>query len=748
MRKLLCLVLLLPVLVSCTGTPAVSPSENPSPTPSPAASPVPTTAPPPEPLVFTEENFPRIDGSTATIPLAQTVYSSFLGKTWEQAGEMVDFNGTSQAWSWLYNKHTDLILAYEPPEQAFKNYTSGEGALEYAPIGRDALVFLVNAQNRADNLTAGQIRDIYTDKTTNWGDVGGDNADIVAYQRNESSGSQALMEKVVMGSVELADAPQALYIEQMGDLVDAVASYQNTQSAIGYNVYYYVSQMDVNANIKLLSVDGVKPTNESIQSGEYPFVNDFYAAIHSSEPENSPARMLYNWLQGAEGQRLVESAGYVPVSPTGGGKDIPDYEQQELQARFYEDFTETLLPRGDYGPIYPFIGALQGAPYGPFNPNLLYGLCTQNGEIVVDAVFHEAEIIERNGQKMYMLRRHYSDEYEESGGGTGRDHTDTTFAALDGSWAATYKDTSYDIQKKGRTDLSAPDSDYISVYDGAGWGAIDYAGNVVYPLKERNPVIFTEGLAAVWEDEISYWYVDINGKRVLGPYKAPSNEVWETERSSWYPKLHFSHGMALYTENGLWGYIDAKGNTAIKPRFESADPFYGDYAYIGPFWGESHITGTDIIDRKGELTEMRTSSSMLLENGWFYGHDPETDAWVLEKDGEVIHLDSGTVEAGLPGDRFLCYREIIDKEGNVLLSGWNNVYEMLPSGRVIVYIYESGASDYFVINSDYTGFLPVQGDRISEFGDCFAVLDGEYGGLTDIQGNWIVRVSLLDYFED
>ncbi|MDR1692959.1 MAG: phosphate ABC transporter substrate-binding protein, partial [Oscillospiraceae bacterium] len=85
----------------------------------------------------------------------------------------------------------------------------------------------------------------------------------------------------------------------------------NGGGAIGYNVFYYVSRMKSDPNIKILSVDGVEPTNETIRSGEYPFVNDFYAAIRASEPQGSPARVLYDWLQGEEGQTLVEAAGYV-----------------------------------------------------------------------------------------------------------------------------------------------------------------------------------------------------------------------------------------------------------------------------------------------------------------------------------------------------------------------------------------------------------------------------------------------------
>lgn len=59
--------------------------------------------------------------------------------------------------------------------------------------------------------------------------------------------------------------------------------------------------------------DGIAPTNETIQSGEYPYVNDFYVVIRKSELKDSKARLLYEWLTSIDAQKLVAGAGYVPV---------------------------------------------------------------------------------------------------------------------------------------------------------------------------------------------------------------------------------------------------------------------------------------------------------------------------------------------------------------------------------------------------------------------------------------------------
>ena len=181
------------------------------------------------------------------------------------------------------------------------------------PIGLDALVFLTNKGNPVKSLSHKQIIGIYTGKITKWNQVGGEAVEIIPYQRISNSGSQALMKKLVMKKTKMMEAPAILQPSEMGDLVDAVASYDNTRNALGYSVYYYVRNMYQMPGIKLLAVDGVAPTNETITSGKYPYINPFYAVIREDEPKGSPAHQLFDWLTGEEGKRAIGEAGYVVV---------------------------------------------------------------------------------------------------------------------------------------------------------------------------------------------------------------------------------------------------------------------------------------------------------------------------------------------------------------------------------------------------------------------------------------------------
>ena len=101
-------------------------------------------------------------------------------------------------------------------------------------------------------------------------------------------------------------------IAEMGGIVDAVASYDNAAGAIGYSYYYYVTSMHYTDQIKLLEIDGVAPSDETIADGTYPLINPSYAIINAKTPEDSPVREILSWLVSEEGQETAREAGYVP----------------------------------------------------------------------------------------------------------------------------------------------------------------------------------------------------------------------------------------------------------------------------------------------------------------------------------------------------------------------------------------------------------------------------------------------------
>jgi len=214
------------------------------------------------------------------------------------------------------NGGCDIVLATDPMASIWDEYRTNVFEFDRAQIATDALIFVVNADNPIDNLTTEQIQKIYTGEITNWSQVGGDDVPIIPFQRNAESGSQAAMLSTAMKGLTMADPPSDYLIGDMAGLIEAVRNYDDSAGAIGYTVYYYANEMKMAEGLKILSVDGVQPDDTTIRAGAYPFLIPLWAVIAKDTPADSPTRVLYNWLQSAEGQTLVSTMGY--VSENGG----------------------------------------------------------------------------------------------------------------------------------------------------------------------------------------------------------------------------------------------------------------------------------------------------------------------------------------------------------------------------------------------------------------------------------------------
>lgn len=261
---------------------------------------------------FTKENYPKVDGSTATIPLSEGIAADILGLSKTQATEFIKHNSTHDAYVNLIEGKADIIFVTEPSASELKLAKDANIELEVVPIVKEGFVFLVNSKNQVKSLTTKQIQDIYQGKITNWKEVGGGYNEIVPFQRNSNSGSQTLMEQTVMKGITLMDSPKTV-ISSMDGLIDAIASYDNSEKALGYSVYYYAKQMYNKDTIKLISVDGVIPDNKNISSGKYPFTTGYYAVLKKSSPTDASSRKLLKWILGKDGQTLAEKSGYVPL---------------------------------------------------------------------------------------------------------------------------------------------------------------------------------------------------------------------------------------------------------------------------------------------------------------------------------------------------------------------------------------------------------------------------------------------------
>lgn len=269
-----------------------------------------------EPL-FTIENYPKVDASLATQPLTNAFIKNFINT--EVNVDELEYTNTHPGYVKLINGEVDLIVVTEPSEDELALARAKGVELEIIPVVREGFVFYVNEKNPIESLTLEQIQKIYTGEFTNWSNVGGNDQKIRAFQRNVNSGSQTGMLSLVMKDKKLMEPLTEDRIGSMIDIINIVSDYDNGINSIGYSYYYYATTMydDINKEvadrIKLLGVNGIKPTYETIQNGTYPIQTAYYIVINKNEPENSNTRKLVNAMLSERGQNVAKEAGYVPV---------------------------------------------------------------------------------------------------------------------------------------------------------------------------------------------------------------------------------------------------------------------------------------------------------------------------------------------------------------------------------------------------------------------------------------------------
>ena len=257
---------------------------------------------------------PKLDGATALYP----VYSAFFRAVYPESA-VQDFKKyltcttTSGAYGSLILGGTDIIFVAEASKRQAEAARESGVELVFTPIGREAFVFVVNSRNPVRGLTIDEIRSIYSGKTVSWHDFGVRvPGRITAFQREEGSGSQTAFEKMILPRSEMMPPLEETVQSLMEGLVTSVADYRNYPGAIGYSFRFYCTEMLSGKKIRLLDINGVSPTKENIANGTYPLTGQFYAVTRADADENVKA--FLEWMQGPEGQELVERTGYTPLN--------------------------------------------------------------------------------------------------------------------------------------------------------------------------------------------------------------------------------------------------------------------------------------------------------------------------------------------------------------------------------------------------------------------------------------------------
>jgi len=283
-------------------------------------------------------NYPITDCSTSASPLSTLIACELLGidSRWEYniaSGEWfleprlnsdnrrkfrqkVMSTTTHHSFINLIDGRADLIFVARRMSADEKAHADAAGvSLIETPIARDAFIFIVHPDNPIESLTIEQIQDIYTAKIRNWENVGGNNAQIKPYVRNANSGSQELMESLVMQGLDMSDYFEVYNefeytVRNMTGALRAV-SRDISANSICYTIHYYKEHIARSKNTKTIAINGIFPNAETIGNNTYPFVEPVYVVIRADLDKSSMAYKIYEWLQTEAGRRVISQSEYL-----------------------------------------------------------------------------------------------------------------------------------------------------------------------------------------------------------------------------------------------------------------------------------------------------------------------------------------------------------------------------------------------------------------------------------------------------
>jgi phosphate transport system substrate-binding protein len=242
----------------------------------------------------------RIAGSDTMLPLNRRLAQAFMR---EHAGVAVRVDGGSTGFGVraLLDESVDLCAASRPFRPAEVNAlyeTFGTMGLRFL-IARDALTILVHPDNPVRSLTMDDLAAVFSGRIASWTEVGGVDAPIEVVLRPSSSGTYHFFRDHVFAGDDYTDNA-----ETVSRAVDVDELISRSLHAISFGGLR-------DAGVKRLDVDGVTASIETVRRGEYPLSRYLY--FYATAPPTGHSRTFLEWCVSADGQRVVEEAGFVPL---------------------------------------------------------------------------------------------------------------------------------------------------------------------------------------------------------------------------------------------------------------------------------------------------------------------------------------------------------------------------------------------------------------------------------------------------
>jgi phosphate transport system substrate-binding protein len=254
---------------------------------------------------FLQETKITVKGSDTMVILAQK-WAELYMKNNPSATIQVTGGGSGVGITALINGTTDICNASRPMKQTeIEKLKARYNTLGVQiPCAKDGITIFLNEANKVEELTLKQLSDIYQGKIRNWKEVGGNDAEIRMYGRENSSGTYTYFHD------EVVKADYAANVQSLPGTAAVVNAVKKDVNGIGYGGAAYAVGVKHAKVKKDANSPAILPTAETIGKGDYPITRFLY--MYMRNKPTGETKKYIDWILGPEGQRIVTEVGYFP----------------------------------------------------------------------------------------------------------------------------------------------------------------------------------------------------------------------------------------------------------------------------------------------------------------------------------------------------------------------------------------------------------------------------------------------------
>ena len=246
----------------------------------------------------------RVSGSTTVLPLAEGGAEAFNGEQSDYE-TLVTGGGTGVGMKNIAEGNSEIAMASR--EVTAEEISQFGDKFKENMVGYDGIVIAVSKEIYDAGVTAlskDQVKAIYTGEINNWNDVGGPDEEMMVVAREQGSGTRDTFNEDIMDDKK-AETPGVNTVA--GSNAEIRTALTGSDKAIGYLGFSYAED----GAVGMITLDGVKPTAETIKDGSYELARKLYFYTFGDTTEGAQA--FIDYMMGEDGQKVAEEYGFVPL---------------------------------------------------------------------------------------------------------------------------------------------------------------------------------------------------------------------------------------------------------------------------------------------------------------------------------------------------------------------------------------------------------------------------------------------------